>query len=105
LELKARLRDEGHSFSSETDAETVSHLVETHYDGDLVEAVRRTFLDLDGHFAFCVVSPLHPDTIVGARLQCPLVLGLGEGETFVASDIVAFLSETRRVKIVEDGEL
>src|SRR3954454_2024883 len=105
VELKQALGAEGHRFSSETDAEVVSHLVERHYEGDLVEAVRRTFHDLEGHFAFCVVSPRHPDTIVGARLQCPLVAGLGEGENFVASDIVAFLSETRRVKIIEDGEL
>ena len=58
--LKQRLLADGHTFSSETDAEVVAHLLETHYDGDLVEAVRLTFLDLDGHFAFCVVSPLHP---------------------------------------------
>jgi glucosamine--fructose-6-phosphate aminotransferase (isomerizing) len=105
VELKAQLQAAGHRFSTETDAEVVSHLVETHYQGDLVEAVRRTFNDLEGHYAFCVVSPMHPDTIVGARLQCPLVAGLGDGENFVASDIVAFLSETRRVKIIEDGEL
>jgi glucosamine--fructose-6-phosphate aminotransferase (isomerizing) len=105
VELKERLQAAGHRFSTETDAEVVSHLVETHYQGDLVEAVRRTFHDLEGHYAFCVVSPLHPDTIVGARLQCPLVAGLGDGENFVASDLVAFLSETRRVKIIEDGEL
>ena len=91
VELKQRLIADGHVFSSETDAEVVAHLLETHYDGDLVEAVRRTFLELHGHFAFCVVSPLHPQMIVGARLQCPMVIGLGEGETFLASDVVAFL--------------
>ena len=103
--LKQQLIADGHVFSSETDAEVVAHLLETHYDGDLVEAVRLTFLDLHGHYAFCVVSPLHPETIVGARLQCPMVIGLGEGETFVASDIVAFLADTREVKMVGDGEL
>jgi glucosamine--fructose-6-phosphate aminotransferase (isomerizing) len=105
VELKRGLVERGHSFRSETDAEVVTHLIEEHYDGDLVEAVRRTFGALEGHFAFCVVSPLHPDTVVGARLQCPLVIGLGEGETFVASDVVAFLSETRRMKLIEDGEI
>jgi glucosamine--fructose-6-phosphate aminotransferase (isomerizing) len=105
VELKQRLLADGHTFSSDTDAETVAHLIESHYDGDLVEAVRLTFADLRGHFAFCVVSPLHPDEIVGARLQCPLVVGLGDGESFVASDIVAFLSQTRRMKLIEDGEL
>jgi glutamine---fructose-6-phosphate transaminase (isomerizing) len=103
--LKQRLIAEGHRFSSETDAEVVAHLLEEHYDGDLVEAVRLTFLDLHGHFAFCVVSPLHPQTIVGARLQCPMVIGLGEGETFLASDVVAFLEHTREAKLVGDREL
>ncbi len=103
--LKDRLIAEGHVFSSETDAEVVAHLLEEHYDGDLVEAVRLTFLDLHGHFAFCVVSPLHPQMIVGARLQCPMVVGLGEGETFLASDVVAFLEHTREAKLVGDREL
>jgi glutamine---fructose-6-phosphate transaminase (isomerizing) len=103
--LKQRLIAEGHVFSSETDAEVVAHLLETHYEGDLVEAVRRTFLDLHGHFAFCVVSPLHPQMIVGARLQCPMVIGLGVGETFLASDVVAFLEHTREAKLVGDREL
>jgi glucosamine--fructose-6-phosphate aminotransferase (isomerizing) len=105
VELRARLIADGHVFSSETDAEVVPHLIEQHYQGDLVEAVRRTYRELDGHFAFVVVSPLHPDLIVGARLQCPLVLGIGDGESFVASDVVAFLAQTRRVKQIEDGEL
>ncbi len=105
LELKRALAAAGRTFSSETDAEVVAHLVEQHYDGDLVEAVRRTFLDLEGHFAFCVVSSLHPDTIVGARLQCPMVIGLGEGETFLASDVIAFLEHTRRARLVGDREL
>ena len=103
--LKQRLIADGHVFSSETDAEVVAHLLEAHYDGDLVEAVRRTFLDLHGHFAFCVVSPLHPQMIVGARLQCPMVIGLGKGETFLASDVVAFLEHTREAKLVGDREL
>jgi glucosamine--fructose-6-phosphate aminotransferase (isomerizing) len=103
--LKERLIAEGHVFSSETDAEVVAHLLEEHYDGDLTEAVRLTFLDLHGHFAFCVVSPLHPQMIVGARLQCPMVVGLGEGETFLASDVVAFLEHTRQAKLVGDREL
>ena len=103
--LKQRLIADGHAFSSETDAEVVAHLLETHYDGDLVEAVRLTFLDLHGHFAFCVVSPLHPQMIVGARLQCPMVSACGEGETFLASDVVAFLEHTREAKLVGDREL
>jgi glutamine---fructose-6-phosphate transaminase (isomerizing) len=104
-ELKDSLLADGHAFTSETDAEVVAHLVERHYAGDLVEAVRAAYRELDGHFAFVVVHRDHPDTLVGARLQCPLVVGVGEGETFLASSIAAFLRETRRVQLIEDGEV
>jgi glutamine---fructose-6-phosphate transaminase (isomerizing) len=104
-ELKESLLADGHTFSSETDAEVVAHLVERHYQGDLVEAVRAAYQDLEGHFAFVVAHKEHPGLLVGARLQCPLVVGLGDGESFLASAILAFLSETRRVKLVDDGEV
>jgi glutamine---fructose-6-phosphate transaminase (isomerizing) len=104
-ELKGALAAEGHVFSSETDAEVVAHLVERHYTGDLVEAVRAAYCDLEGHFAFVVVHHDHPELLVGARLQCPLVVGVGEGEMFLASSIAAFLGETRRVQLIEDGEI
>jgi glucosamine--fructose-6-phosphate aminotransferase (isomerizing) len=104
-ELKENLLGEGHEFSSETDAEVVAHLVERHYAGDLVEAVRAVYRDLEGHFAFVVAHRDHPELLVGARLQCPLVVGLGDGETFLASSIAAFLRETRRVQLIEDGEV
>jgi glutamine---fructose-6-phosphate transaminase (isomerizing) len=104
-ELKRSLEDEGHSFSSETDAEVVVHLVERHYDGDLVEAVRTTYRELEGHFAFVVIHDDHPDLLVGTRRQCPLVVGVGDGEMFLASSIAAFLRETRRVQLIEDGEV
>jgi glutamine---fructose-6-phosphate transaminase (isomerizing) len=104
-ELKDSLIADGHAFTSETDAEVVAHLVERHYTGDLVEAVRDAYRELDGHFAFVVIHRDHPDTLVGARLQCPLVVGVGEGETFLASSIAAFLRETRRVQLIEDGEV
>ena len=104
-ELKRSLEDEGHSFSSETDAEVVVHLVERHYDGDLVEAVRATYRELEGHFAFVVIHDDHPDLLVGTRRQCPLVVGVGDGEMFLASSIAAFLRETRRVQLIEDGEV
>jgi glucosamine--fructose-6-phosphate aminotransferase (isomerizing) len=104
-ELKQRLLTAGHAFSSETDAETVTHLIEEHYDGDLVEAVRRTFAELEGHFAFVVIHRDHPGLLVGARLQCPLVVGIGEGETFLASNAAAFLRETRLVQFPEDGDI
>ena len=104
-ELKESLVADGHSFTSETDAEVVTHLIERHYSGDLVAAVSKTYTELEGHFAFVVIHREHPDMLVGARLQCPLVVGVGEGEMFLASSIAAFLRETRRVQLIEDGEI
>ena len=104
-ELRDSLIAEGHDFSSETDAEVVAHLIERHYTGDLVEAVRVTYNELEGHFAFVVAHRAHPEMLVGARLQCPLVVGDGDGEMYLASSIAAFLRETRRVKLIEDGEV
>jgi glutamine---fructose-6-phosphate transaminase (isomerizing) len=93
-ELKDSLEAEGHSFRSETDAEVVTHLVERHYRGDLVEAVVEAYKELEGHFAFVVIHHDHPEELVGARLQCPLLVGVGEGEMFLASATAAFLGET-----------
>jgi glucosamine--fructose-6-phosphate aminotransferase (isomerizing) len=104
-ELGARLREAGHTFTSETDAEMVTHLVEEHYDGDLVEAVRLAYRELEGHFAFVVIHRDHPGLLVGARLQCPMVVGLGDDETFVASNAAAFLRETRVVQFPGDGQV
>jgi glucosamine--fructose-6-phosphate aminotransferase (isomerizing) len=104
-ELKRRLTDEGHSFSSETDAETVAHLIEHHYDGDLTDAVVKTFGELEGHFTFVVIHRDHPDLLVGARHQTPLVVGLGDGENFLASNAAAFLGETREVIFPDDGDI
>jgi glucosamine--fructose-6-phosphate aminotransferase (isomerizing) len=104
-ELRERLQATGHVFVSETDAETVTHLIEEHYDGDLVEATRLAFNELEGHFAFVVIHRDHPGELVGARLQCPLVVGFGEGEMFLASNAAAFLRETRDVRFPADGEI
>jgi glucosamine--fructose-6-phosphate aminotransferase (isomerizing) len=104
-ELKESLEADGHRFGSETDAEVVVHLIERNYDGDLVEAVRATYGQLEGHFAFVVIHHDHPDLLVGARRQCPLVVGVGAGEMFLASSIAAFLRETRRVQFIDDGEV
>ncbi len=104
-ELRDRLRETGHTFSSETDAETVTHLIEEHYDGDLVAATRAAFGELEGHFAFVVIHRDHPGLLVGARHQCPLVVGVGAGETFLASNAAAFLRETREVYFPEDGDI
>jgi len=104
-ELKDSLAADGHSFSSETDAEVVVHLIERHYDGDLTVAVRAAYAEIEGHFAFVVIHHAHPGLLVGARRQCPLVVGVGDGEMFLASSIAAFLRETRRVQLLEDGEV
>jgi glucosamine--fructose-6-phosphate aminotransferase (isomerizing) len=104
-ELKQSLVAEGHTFTSETDAETVTHLVERYYDGDLVEAVRLAFNDLEGHFAFVVIHGDHPGLLVGARHQVPLVVGIGAEEMFLASNAAAFLAETRSVQFPGDGEI
>src|SRR5919201_3633334 len=77
-ELKNSLEAEGHTFRSETDAEVVTHLVERHYEGDLAAAVCAAYKELEGHFAFVVIHHDHPGELVGARLQCPLLVGVGE---------------------------
>jgi glucosamine--fructose-6-phosphate aminotransferase (isomerizing) len=104
-ELKQSLLDEGHTFSSETDAEVVVHLVERHYQGDLAAAVRTAYEELEGHFSFVLIHQDHPGRLVGARCQTPLVVGIGEGETFLASSIAAFLRETRRVQFIDDHDI
>ncbi len=104
-ELRSDLQLDGHTFSSETDAEVVAHLVEHHYEGDLVEAARAAYAEIEGHFAFVVAHLDHPGLLVGTRLQCPLLVGVGEGEMFLASSVAAFLRETRFVQYIEDGEL
>jgi len=104
-ELKAQLEREGHTFTSETDAEVVVHLLEREYDGDLTVALVRVFPQLEGHFSIVAMHHDHPDLLAGVRHQTPLVVGVGEGEMFIASSVAAFLSETRRVYFPVDGEI
>jgi len=104
-ELRASLAEDGHTYRSETDAEAVTHLVERHYEGDLVEAVRKAFAELEGHFAFVVIHRDHPGLLVGARQQVPLVVGVGQDEMFLGSNAAAFLRETRVVQFPGDGEI
>src|SRR5438034_11224552 len=104
-ELKESRKADAHTFSSETDAEIVVHVIERHLERDLTQAVRAAYAELEGHFAFVVIHHDHPDLLVGARRQCPLVVGVGDGEMFLASSIAAFLRETRRVQLVDDGEV
>src|SRR5580765_3785148 len=104
-ELRESLLAEGHSFSSETDAEVVVHLIERAYTGDLAAAVQAAFAQLEGHFSFVAIHHDHPLELVGVRSQTPLVVGVGEGEMFLASSIAAFLSKTRQVQFLEDGQV
>ncbi len=105
MTLKARLSAAGSVFTSETDAEVIAHLVAAHYTDDLAEAVRLAFAELEGHYAFVAMSLDEPDVLVGARKECPLIIGRGDGEQFVASAVPAFLSETRDVQYLENGEI
>ena len=105
MALKQGLTEQGSVFSSETDAEVIAHLVAEHYDGDLPAAVRAAYAQLDGHFAFVAMAADDPETLVGARLECPLIVGRGQGEQFIASAVPAFLSETRDVQYVRNGEI
>ncbi len=105
IALKVRLVEEGAVFTSETDAEVIAHLVAHHYDGDLLQAVRAAYAELRGHYAFVAMTAREPGVLVGARKECPLIVGRGEGETFIASAIPAFLRETRQVQYIGDDEL
>jgi glucosamine--fructose-6-phosphate aminotransferase (isomerizing) len=104
-ELKSDLVAQGHVFASDTDTEVLAHLVANEYDGDLVEAVRRSVRHAAGAYALVVMCADEPERIVAVRKVSPLVVGLGDGETFLASDIPAVLEHTRRFLVVEDGEM
>jgi glutamine---fructose-6-phosphate transaminase (isomerizing) len=105
LELKEQLIEKGHVFISETDTEVLAHLVEDLYEGDLETAVRKMLETIHGSFAVVVLSRKEPDKLVAARKDSPMVVGLGTGEFFVASDITAILNYTRQVYILDDGEM
>jgi len=105
LELKDTLIEKGHQFISETDTEVLAHLVEDFYEGDLEEAVHKVLETIRGSYAMVVLSLKDPDKLVAARKDSPMVVGLGEGEFFVASDITAILNYTRKVYILDDGEM
>src|SRR4029077_19019745 len=103
--LRERLLAQGSVFTSETDAEVIAHLISSHYDGDLPRAVRAAYAELEGHYAFVAMSLDEPEVLVGARRECPLIVGRGDGEQFVASAVPAFLAHTRRVQYIENGEI
>jgi len=105
LELKEWLEAEGHVFKSETDTEVLPHLVEHYYRGNLIEAVKKMISRIKGSYAAVVISQSDPDTLVAARKDNPLIIGLGEGEYFFASDIPAIINYTRNIIVLEDGEI
>ena len=104
-ELRRELREQGHELRSDTDTEVVPHLVEACYRGDLVRAVRQALARLEGAFALVLFSLDDPELLIGARRNAPLVVGLGEREQFIASDITALVPYTRRVCVLGEGEM
>src|SRR3954466_1794759 len=103
--LVAGLEARGHERRSETDTEAVAHLIEERYDGDLAAAVRSVCRDLEGSFVLVVAHADAPDVVVGARRNLPLVIGLGDGENFLGSDVTAFIGHTREARIVDQDQV
>jgi len=106
LQLKSQLRQAGHAFKSETDTEVIAHLIEETLkaEPDFEKAVRLTLAQLRGAFAVCILNEKDPGALISAKQGSPMVVGLGEGEFFVASDVPAILAYTREMVFMEDGE-
>jgi glucosamine--fructose-6-phosphate aminotransferase (isomerizing) len=104
-ELKAELQAKGHEFTSETDTEVVPHLIEDYYRGDFLAAVRAALKRIHGAYALAMFSTDDPELLIGARLNAPLVVGLGDKEYYIASDITAIIPYTKRVLVLGEGEV
>ncbi len=105
LTLKEELIEAGHEFKSETDTEVVAHLLEEVYNGDFVASVRTVLSRVEGSYALVFMSAKHPDMLICAKQDNPLIIGLGEGENFIASDVPAIIAHTRKNYVLADGEL
>jgi glucosamine--fructose-6-phosphate aminotransferase (isomerizing) len=104
-ELRAELKAKGYAFESQTDTEVIAHLVHSAYEGDLLQAVRRAVKRLAGAYAIAVLARGEPHRVVGARAGSPLVVGVGEGEMFLASDALALAGTTERIAYLEEGDV
>ena len=104
-ELKAELQAQGHEFTSDTDTEVVPHLIEANYKGDFLAAVRAALKRIHGAYALAMFTTDDPELLIGARLNAPLVVGLGEHEYYIASDITAIIPYTKRVLVLGEGEV
>jgi len=103
--LRDGLAARGHTLDSETDTEALAHLIEESYAGDLAAAVRHALQQANGAYAVAVMHKAEPNRLVGARMNVPLIVGVGDGENFLASDVPAVLAHTRRVIFLEDGDV
>lgn len=105
IELKDYLLKKGRTFLSETDTEVVAHLIEDVYEGDFMQAVNKVLNEIEGSYSLVFMCQDYPDTLICTKKDNPLVIGLGEGENFIASDIPAIIAYTRRTYIMNDGEI
>lgn len=105
MKLKEALQAKGYQFASETDTEVISHLIDSYYQGDTFEAVKKAVQDLEGAYAIGVINQDNPDELIAVRKDSPLIVGIGHGENYIASDIPAVLKYTRDIYILEDNDM
>ena len=103
--LKAKLEKEGHIFKSETDSEVIAHLIESYFEGELEDAVRRALKEVDGAYGLAIISLDDPGKLIAARRGSPIIVGIGKGEHFITSDVAAILEYTKEVVYLDDNEI